>query len=96
MDYTRIILKPLLTEKTTFLKDISNQVVFVVDRRANKIEIRKAIEKAFKVKVQEVRVINKKPKLKKRFGKVVGKKGGLKKAYVKLAPGDKIEFFEGV
>jgi large subunit ribosomal protein L23 len=96
MDYTKIILKPLLTEKSTFLKDVSNQVVFIVDKKANKIEIKKAVEKAFNVKVEDVRVVNKKPRLKKRFGRVVGKKSGYKKAYVTLAPGDKIEFFEGV
>ena len=96
MDYTQILVKPLITEKTTFLRDEGNQVAFIVDKRANKIEIKKAVEKGFKVKVEKVRVVNKKPTLKKRFGRVVGKVSGYKKAYVKLAPGEKIDFFEGV
>ena len=96
MDYTKILIKPLITEKTTFLKDQSNQIAFIVDKKANKIEIKRAVEKAFKVKVKKVRVINKRPRLKKRFGRVVGKVSGYKKAYVQLAPGEKIDFFEGV
>ena len=61
MDYTKILIKPLITEKTTFLKDQSNQIAFIVDKKANKIEIKRAVEKAFKVKVEKVRVINKRP-----------------------------------
>ncbi|GAB6162961.1 50S ribosomal protein L23 [Desulfothermus naphthae] len=96
MDYTKILIKPLITEKTTFLKDQSNQIAFIVDKKANKIDIQRAVEKAFKVKVEKVRVINKRPRLKRRFGRVVGKVSGFKKAYVQLAPGEKIDFFEGV
>ncbi|GAB6888587.1 50S ribosomal protein L23 [Desulfothermus okinawensis JCM 13304] len=96
MDYTKILIKPLITEKTTFLKDQGNQVAFIVDRKANKIDIKKAVENAFKVKVSKVRVVNKRPRVKKRFGRVVGKLSGYKKAYVQLAPGEKIDFFEGV
>ncbi len=96
MDYTKVLIRPLITEKTTLLKEVANQVVFIVDKGANKIEIKNAVEKAFKVKVEDVRIVNRKIKVKKRFGRVVGKKSGFKKAYVKLSPGDKIEFFEGV
>ncbi len=96
MDYTKVLIRPLITEKTTLLKEVANQVAFVVHRDANKIEIKRAVEEAFKVTVEEVRIINKKIKVKKRFGRVVGKKSGFKKAYVKLSPGEKIEFFEGV
>jgi len=96
MDYTKVLIKPLITEKTTLLKEMANQVAFVVHKDANKIEVKRAVEEAFKVKVEEVRIINKKIKMKKRFGRVVGKKSGFKKAYVKLSPGEKIEFFEGV
>lgn len=96
MDYAKILIRPIITEKTTFLKDEANQVAFVVHKNANKIEVKKAVESAFKVKVEEVRIVNKKPRLRKRFGRVVGKVSGFKKAYVKLAPGEKIDFFEGV
>lgn len=96
MDYAKILIKPIITEKTTFIKDQANQVAFVVHKSANKIEIKKAVEKAFKVKVEDVRIVNKKPRLRKRFGRVVGKVSGFKKAYVQLAPGEKIDFFEGV
>lgn len=96
MDYAKILIKPIITEKTTFIKDQANQVAFVVHKSANKIEIKKAVEKAFNVKVEDVRIVNKKPRLRKRFGRVVGKVSGFKKAYVQLAPGEKIDFFEGV
>ncbi len=96
MDYTKILIKPYITEKTTNLKDEKNQVVFWVSKDANKIEVKKAVEEAFKVKVKKVNIVNVKPKVKKRFGKVIGKKRGWKKAYVTLEEGSKIDFFEGV
>lgn len=96
MDYSQILIKPLVSEKATFLKDGAEQVAFFVDPRANKIEIGRAVEEAFKVKVTAVRVLNKKPLARTRQGRVVGRVAGYKKAYVTLAPGEKIEFFEGV
>jgi len=96
MDYTQILLKPLLTEKTSTLKEAVRQVTFFVHPAANKIDIRRAVEKAFDVKVEAVKVINKAAVSRKRQGRVVGRVSGGKKAYVTLAPGDKIEFFEGV
>lgn len=96
MDYSQIIIKPLVSEKTTFMRDLSNQVAFFVNPRANKIEIKRAVEKAFNVKVTDVRVVSKKPGDRKRQGRVVGRVSGYKKAYVTLAEGAKIEFFEGV
>ncbi|MDR2050528.1 MAG: 50S ribosomal protein L23 [Deltaproteobacteria bacterium] len=96
MDYTQIILKPLVSEKTTLIRDEHNQFAFLVSRRANKLEIRKAVEDAFKVKVLDVRVVLRRPALLTRRGRVAGKTPGWKKAYVTLAPGDKIEIFEGV
>ena len=96
MDHTQILIKPLISEKATFAKEVANQVVFFVDPRANKIEIKQAVEKAFDVKVESVRVVRKKPMVRSRFGRVTGKTSGNKKAYVKLAPGEKIELFEGV
>jgi large subunit ribosomal protein L23 len=99
MDYTQILIKPLISEKGTFLKEEQNQVAFIVNKDANKIQIKKAVEEAFEVSVEAVNVVVKKP-----LAKMVtrGRKrqqsriAGCKKAYVTLAPGSKIEFFEGV
>ena len=96
MEYSQIILKPLVSEKATFLKEDANQVVFYVAPKANKIEIQRAVEAAFSVKVTKVRVVSKKPVARTRQGRVIGRLPGCKKAYVTLAEGDKIEFFEGV
>ncbi len=96
MDYSQIIIRPLVSEKTTAMRDDGNKVAFFVNARANKIEIKRAVEKAFNVKVTDVRVVCKKPGDRKRQGRVVGKVSGYKKAYVTLAEGAKIEFFEGV
>ncbi|MDR2825751.1 MAG: 50S ribosomal protein L23 [Deltaproteobacteria bacterium] len=96
MDYTQIILKPIITEKASLLREDHNQVVFLVSPGAGKIDIKNAVEAAFKVKVKDVNVVVSKPKAKHRQGRTVGKTSGCKKAYVSLAQGDKIEFFEGV
>ena len=96
MDYTQVLIKPLLTEKTSFLKEAAQQVTFFVHPAANKIEIKRAVEKAFDVKVQAINVVNGAVVNRKRQGRVVGRVPGGKKAYVTLAQGDKIEFFEGV
>ncbi|WP_029893981.1 50S ribosomal protein L23 [Desulfohalovibrio reitneri] len=96
MDYTQILLKPVISEKATMVKEDGNQVVFYVHDSANKIEIKKAVEQAFKVRVEKVTVTRKKPGVRSRWGRPVGKVSGHKKAYVTLAAGDKIEFFEGV
>lgn len=96
MDLAAVLLKPLLTEKTTMLKDEVRQVAFMVDPRANKLEIRQAVEKAFEVKVESVKIIRRRPRDRERQGRVVGRISGWKKAYVMLAEGNKIEFFEGV
>ncbi|HOJ43579.1 MAG TPA: 50S ribosomal protein L23 [Syntrophorhabdaceae bacterium] len=89
-----IILRPIITEKSTFLKETGNQYVFEVHRDANKIEIKKAVEKLFKVKVLSVQVIMMEGK-KKRLGRFLGKRSDWKKAIVKLSPKDKIPIFEG-
>ncbi len=91
-----ILLKPLLTEKTTMLNDKVRQVAFMVEPQANQIQIEKAVEKAFGVKVEKVNIVRRRPLNRKRHGKIIGKYAGWKKAYVMLAPGEKIEFFEGV
>ena len=99
MDYTQILIKPLISEKGTFLKEEANQVAFFVRKDANKVQIKKAVEDAFDVKVEAVNVVVKKP-LAKVFARgrkrLAGTVSGYKKAYVTLAPGSKIEFFEGV
>lgn len=86
---------PVITEKATALKDQANQIVFRVDRRANKVEIRKAVEKLFNVTVQTVNTMTIKGKPK-RVGRHVGRRSDYKKAVVTLSPGHKIDFFEGV
>ncbi len=96
MDYTQVLLRPVISEKTTMLKDAENQVAFLVHPKANKIEIKKAVEKVFNVKVADVTVMNRKPEKRTRGGRVVGRVAGYRKAYVQLGPGQKIEFFEGV
>ena len=96
MEYTRVLIRPLLTEKTSLLREAVQQVTFFVHPAANKIEIKRAVEKAFDVKVQAVNVVNKAAVGRTRQGRVVGRVPGGKKAYVTLAEGDKIEFFEGV
>ncbi|MBM4271497.1 MAG: 50S ribosomal protein L23 [Deltaproteobacteria bacterium] len=95
MDMYHIIKKALITEKSTIAKDENNKYVFEVDRRANKIQIAGAVEKLFKVKVMEVHVMNMRGK-KKRIGRIMGEKRSWKKAIVTVAPGNRIEIYEGV
>jgi large subunit ribosomal protein L23 len=95
MEMYQIIKRPLITEKSTLAREESSKYLFEVDRRANKIEIGQAVEKLFKVKVLEVRVMNVQGKSK-RVGKHIGRTQDWKKAIVKLEPGNKIEIFEGV
>ena len=95
-DPYKIILRPVITEKTSLLKEKNREVCFEVDSRANKIEIKEAAEKLFKVKVDRVRIVKKKGK-KKRVSKNEGWTKDWKKAYVKLKEGEKmIEYFEAV
>lgn len=94
MMYHDIIKRPLITEKTSIQKAVSNQLSFEVDRRANRVEIKKAIESIFNVNVASVRTMQIKGKVKQR-GRIVGKRRNWKKAIVKLMPGERIEFFEG-
>jgi len=91
----RIIRRPIVTEKGSILKDDNNQLVFEVDPRTNKPEIKKAIERLFKVTVLSVRTQNRIGK-RKRMGKTLGRRKNWKKAYVTLKEGDRIEYFEGV
>ncbi len=96
MNSHKVIRRPIVTEKSMRMKEEDNIIAFEVVETANKIEIKKAIEELFKVKVQEVRLMNVRGKMK-RLGKNVGKRRNWKKAYVRLVAGEKApEFFEGV
>jgi large subunit ribosomal protein L23 len=96
MRVQNVIRRPLITEKSTAQRTTANVVAFEVDRRANKIEIKRAVEAQFDRKVAEVRVVSMHGK-ERRQGRYVGHKPNWKKAYVRLAAGEKsIEFFEGV
>jgi large subunit ribosomal protein L23 len=94
MNYYDVILRPLVTEKTNVQKELYNQVSFEVDRRANRIEIKRAVEKGFKVRVVSVRTMQMSGKTTQR-GRIKGQRRDWKKAIVRLMPGERIEFFEG-
>ena len=87
----QILRKPLITEKSSQMKVVAETVAFEVDMNANKIEIKQAIEKAFNVKVKDVRTMVVAGKTK-RFGRNMGKRSNVKKAYVTLSEGT-IDFF---
>lgn len=93
MNIYSVIKKPHVTEKTSLGSDTTNTVSLVVDREANKIEIKQAVETLFKVKVSDVRTVNVAGKVK-RFGKTSAKRSNWKKAYVTLQEGQSIDFFE--
>jgi large subunit ribosomal protein L23 len=90
-----VLIGPLLTEKGNILKENNNQILFRVARDANKIEIKKAVEGIFKVKVDNVRTMNCKGK-KKRMGRYEGRRSDWKKAIVTLKEGEKLDFIEGI
>ena len=93
--YHHLIKGPIITEKTHSLKEAGNKLTLKVDVKANKIEIRKAVEVLFKVKVLAVNTIQMMGK-KKRLGKSEGSRPNWKKAIVTLAPGEKIAGYEGL
>jgi len=90
--YYDIIKAPVITEQSTKLIESENKYTFKVDRKANKIEIKKAVETIFNVNVLSVNTVNVLPKFK-RMGKYEGYKSAYKKAIVKLAEGQKIDAF---
>lgn len=92
-DPRKVLLEPVVTEKTARRKDAHNEVTFVVARDANKIEIRNAVESLFSVQVLSVRTVSVRGKLK-RMGRFAGKTSAWKKAIVTLKEGQSIEFFE--
>jgi len=95
MNKYQVIKAPIDTEKTNLQKELLNQVSFTVDPNANRVEIKRAVEDIFEVKVKSVNTINVKGKAKQR-GRIAGKRKDWKKAHVTLMPGHRINFFDGV
>lgn len=94
MSLYNVLKRPLLTEKTTLQHETANQIVFEVSKQANKVQIKASLEKAFNVKVVDIRTSIVKGK-NKRLGRHMGKSRDWKKAIMTLKEGDKIEYFEG-
>ncbi len=97
MEERIILVRPIFTEKIARLQESENKYAFEVDRNANKIEIRKAIEKKFDVKVKNIQTMVVPGKMRQqmtRRGRFYGKRPDWKKAVVTLAEGDKLELFE--
>jgi large subunit ribosomal protein L23 len=97
MKKAQILIRPLYTEKIARLQDAENKYAFEVYRRANKIEIRKEIEKQFDVKVEKIQTMNVRGKIRQqmtRAGRFHGRRPDWKKAVVTLAKGDQIDLFE--
>ena len=95
MNIHGIIFRPLVTEKSSIGREEQNLVTLAVDPRANKHEIRKAVEELFEVEVLDVRTMRM-PRKTRRVGRFLGRKSEWKKAIVQLAEGQSIEFYEGV
>ncbi len=95
MDPHQIIIKPVISEKSYNLIETESQYTFQVDKRANKNQIKRAIEEAFEVKVHKVNTVNVKSKPK-RQGFYRGRTATWKKAVIRLAEGERIDLFEGV
>lgn len=97
MHWRNVIRRPVVTEKSNFLVDLQNQYTFVVDPRANKLQIKQAVELAWpNVTVMKIRVANMPAKRSRRWRRTATRKPGWKKAVVTLAAGDSIDLFEGV
>ena len=94
-----ILIKPIITEKATNDSELFNRYAFVVDKSANKIEIKKAVETAYGVSISSVKTLNypvqKNTKFTKK-GLVTGTKGGYKKAIIQLAEGESIDFYNNL
>lgn len=94
MNPYKILISPIITEKTTIQKAEDNTVTFKVHIDASKTDVREAVKTVFNVKVLDVRTVKMKGKPK-RMGRFIGRRSHWKKAIVKLAPGEKIPYFEG-
>ena len=95
MNPYEVLKRPVVTEKSNYQADALHRYTFEVDRRATKVDVRKAVEAIFKVTVVDVNMMNVRGKTR-RFGRVVGRMPDWKKAVVTLAPGQSIKLFEGV
>ncbi len=95
MNLREVIRRPLVTEKSNIGREEFNLVTFAVDPRANKHDVKRAVESLFSVNVLEVRTMRM-PRKTRRVGKYAGRKPEWKKAIVRLAEGQSIEFYEGV
>ena len=94
-----ILFKPIITEKLTAVGEAHNRYGFVVNKKANKIQIKNAVEKMYGVSVDSVNTMNYKGKIKTRYtksGMIVGKSGDVKKAVVTLTEGDIIDFYSNI
>jgi large subunit ribosomal protein L23 len=94
-----ILIKPIITEKATADSELNNKYAFVVDNKANKIEIKDAVESAYGVSVAKVRTINVRPDRKTRYtktGVVTGKTSAYKKALVQVAEGETIDLYSNL
>jgi large subunit ribosomal protein L23 len=97
LHWREIIRRPMVTEKSSYLVDLYNQYSFVVDSRANKMQIKQAVELAWPdVSVEKVRIANMPAKRARRWRSMTIRKAGWKKAIVTLSPGNSIDMFEGV
>lgn len=96
MNTYQVLIRPILTEKTDYQRD-ARQYVFEVNRKANKLQVKEAVEKIFGVQVTAVNTMVMKPRYRRLGRRVVVTRPGWKRAVVTLAPGERIrEFFEGV
>lgn len=95
MHIEEVLIKPLLTEKSSIETENTNRYVFKVQKKANKYQVKDAVEKMFDVKVVNVRTSVTPGKVK-RAGKALKKSSSWKKAYVKIADGQKLELFKGI
>lgn len=94
-----ILIKPIITEKATNEAELNNRFTFVVNPKANKVEIKKAVEAAYGVSVEKVRTMNVRPNRRTRYTKTgvqTGKTNAYKKAIVQVAEGDTIDFYNNI
>lgn len=90
LELMKVLVAPVISEKSTRLAENENRFVFKVRKDATKPQVKKAVELMFSVEVESVQLLNTKPKAK-RFGRFIGKRPGWKKAYVRLKPGHEID-----
>ncbi|MCP5056862.1 MAG: 50S ribosomal protein L23 [bacterium] len=95
MRFQEVVLRPVVTEKSTVARELANVVTLAVNPHANKAQIKEAVESIWQVDVLDVRT-SRMPRKTRRVGKFTGRKSEWKKAMVTLAEGQSIEFYEGV